>query len=175
VLTCALLLAVTPLGLLIVAMLGRRWRRAHKVLALSLAAFGVWQLGTALIGPHAPYMYNFEFARGSDNFFLQASQLTRAQDWVLLEHDLALASAKREAPQLPRRPWYLNSSFLTSQRELTSPQDLELLQRYERISAIPRSPGMSLGECARSPGPPELRYARCAPGAASWWLHKPDR
>jgi hypothetical protein len=164
-LTSAVLVAVTPLGLLLVAMRGRRWRRAHKVLGLSLAAAGALQLGAVGLSPYKFWLYDFELVRGVSDSGLQAARLTRAQDWVLLEYDLALASARSEAPQVPRVPWRLDTRFLWRQGELTSPHDRELLQRAERLRSL--SPGFlpaaDLSECAEEPVPPQISYARCAP------------
>ncbi|MCP3138069.1 WD40/YVTN/BNR-like repeat-containing protein [Pyxidicoccus xibeiensis] len=126
-LLAALPLVLLPLGLLPFGR-GRSWRK--WLVWGTLALFPVNILAALALHSHVKQLVRFGGGITPDPV-----EVTRMQDWLLLEHDLssvAIVHAEGSPPVASRDSV---SEFIEAADSLTSPRDLELRERYARLIA----------------------------------------
>jgi hypothetical protein len=96
------------------------------VLALLLA-------GLVFITARDGASYEFTLMQGAGDASMRNAELTRLQDWVLLEYDLRRPSLGSESQPAATASWSTPASFIQNAGESGNARDNELRARYRRL------------------------------------------
>ena len=100
----------------------------------------------------------FTLMQGAGDADMRSAELTRLQDWVLLEDDLRRPSLGSESQPAVTASWSTPASFIQNAGESGNARDLELRARYRRLlSTGDADPLLSLAKPAGNEQAAELR------------------